>query len=186
MNELITDAGITVTPYGCTITRILTLDEWKQAMGDVRQIKHAYHAVLSDLTAYGRDSFGDETVADALEQLEFEWAVATKAAAIATIRSDLLQPFEEFLVIAFGGCGHELRCRVRIEWWWQALLRPFWRGLLGIEGALEALVAGHVCLNLSRGGARADGIVGVAGRLADELRPWVISSFLTRRGSAAA
>ena len=85
MNELITDAGITVTPYGCTITRILTLDEWKQAMGDVRQIKHAYHAVLSDLTAYGRDSFGDEAVADALEQLEFEWAVATKAAAIATI-----------------------------------------------------------------------------------------------------
>jgi hypothetical protein len=82
MNNLITDPGITVTPHGALVTRTLTFDEWRRAMHSTRQVKRAYHAVLADLTGYGRLHFGEKAVADAMEQLEFEMDDANKATAI--------------------------------------------------------------------------------------------------------
>ena len=85
MKGLITNQAILVTEYGAKIQRRLSIEEWTDALRDVRRIKHAYHAILSDLTSYGRKTFGDAVVAATLEQLEFEFTDANKATAIAMI-----------------------------------------------------------------------------------------------------
>lgn len=85
MNTLISDSSITVTEHGAVINRNLSLEEWQNAMKEIRRVKHAYHAVLADLTGYGTEHFGEQTVADAMEQMEFDLDDSNKAAAISNL-----------------------------------------------------------------------------------------------------
>ena len=80
--------GFTLTEHGLQITRMLTWDEWRNLLAETRRIKKTYLSVLSDITDYGRNHFGDDQVNQALEQLEFEMADATKAHVIALVGYD--------------------------------------------------------------------------------------------------
>jgi hypothetical protein len=86
--SLISTTGITLTEHGLQITRQLDWTEWRNLLAQARRIKKTYLSVLSDITDYGRKTFGDEPVNEALEQLEFEMADATKAHYIALIDHD--------------------------------------------------------------------------------------------------
>jgi len=77
--------GIHLTAHGLQITRPLDWTEWRELLSQARRIKKTYLSVLSDITDYGRRTFGDDPVNEALEQLEFEMADATKAHVIALI-----------------------------------------------------------------------------------------------------
>jgi hypothetical protein len=87
MNSLIDtgNQGLTVTEHGLQIKRQLSAEEWKDLLTQARRAKTSYLSILSDITAYGRRTFGDDFVNDALEQLEFELSDATKAEAIALV-----------------------------------------------------------------------------------------------------
>jgi hypothetical protein len=78
-------SGYTLTEHGLHITRTLAWDEWRELLSQARRIKKTYLSVLSDITDYGRRTFGDEPVNEALEQLEFEMSDATKAHVIALV-----------------------------------------------------------------------------------------------------
>lgn len=80
--------GITLTEHGLKIKRLLSKEEWQAMMVDTRRVKSAYLSVLADLTAYGRKTFGDDVVNEALEQMEFEMGDAVKAETIALLTHD--------------------------------------------------------------------------------------------------
>ena len=77
--------GINITAHGIQINRMLNLDEWRELLGQTRRVKTGYLSILADITDYGRSHFGDDTVNEALEQLEFEMSDATKSDVIAMI-----------------------------------------------------------------------------------------------------
>lgn len=79
---------ITVTEYGLQIHRPLTQEEWQRHMRGLRTIKSAYASALADLTAHGRQQFGDHYVTEAMEQMEFDLHDATRALAIGQIPLD--------------------------------------------------------------------------------------------------
>jgi hypothetical protein len=83
--SIVSNGYLTVTEFGLKIHRPLTWDEWGATMKGLRTIKLAYGSALADLTAHGREQFGDERVAGAIEQLEFDLTDASKALAIAEI-----------------------------------------------------------------------------------------------------
>lgn len=83
--SIISNGYLTVTEFGLQIHRPLTWAEWQHMMKSLRTIKLAYGSALADLTAHGRQQFGDERVAGAMEQLEFDLSDANKAFAIAEI-----------------------------------------------------------------------------------------------------
>ena len=78
-------SGFNLTEHGLKITRLLSWDEWRELLSQARRIKKTYFSVLSDITDYGRRTFGDDPVNKALEQLEFEMTDATKAHVIALV-----------------------------------------------------------------------------------------------------
>jgi hypothetical protein len=86
--------GFTLTEHGLRITRQLDWDEWRGLLSQARCIKKTYLSVLSDITDYGRRTFGDPPVNEALEQLEFEMSDATKAHVIAMIGYDRRVKFD--------------------------------------------------------------------------------------------
>lgn len=77
--------GIELTEHGLRIRRLLSVDEWREMLKSTRRVHSIYHSVLSDLTHYGRQKFGDAIVNDTLEQLEFDLADALKAETIALV-----------------------------------------------------------------------------------------------------
>ncbi len=90
MNPLIatSDNGLVLTEHGLHIKRQLNFEEWRGILQQARIAKQSYLCVLADLTSYGRRTFGDDSVNEALEQLEFEMSDATKAETISLVPMD--------------------------------------------------------------------------------------------------
>lgn len=86
--------GLELTEHGLLIKRLLSLEEWKELMGQVGRVKKLYHCVLSDVTAYGRRNFGDDVVNETLEQLEFDLSDALRAETIALVNHDLRTKYD--------------------------------------------------------------------------------------------
>lgn len=83
-----------LTPYGLEIRRPLTWEEWSDTMEQLRTVKRAYIGALGDLTRHGLEQFGEERVSAAMEQMEFEWADASKASLVAQIGTDIRNRYE--------------------------------------------------------------------------------------------
>jgi len=84
-------AAVTVTSHGIRIDGTITLEEWKQLLGSLQSIRNAYHCALADTITYGQKHFGNETVSETIQQMEFDMADATKAIAIGTLTYDFRQ-----------------------------------------------------------------------------------------------
>lgn len=81
--HLLFDAQI--TRYGLTITRDLTLDQWRTLITNLRRVKECYHAALADSITYGRTKFGREIADQHIEQLEFPFEDVKHAESIAHV-----------------------------------------------------------------------------------------------------
>ena len=94
----------TLTRSGLKITGEITQEEWKDILTSLQAVKHSYHCCLGDVINYGRVHFGDNAVAAALEQLEFEIADITKADAIGQLtlefREDNTLSSEHYFVLS--------------------------------------------------------------------------------------
>lgn len=119
MNSLILDPkkhGIQLTEHGLKIRRLLSLDEWKDAVASTRRVKSAYLSVLADLTAYGRKTFGDDVVNSELEQMEFEMGDVLKAETISLISHDARTKHSLTSEQAYAISKHCLNEASRLEW----------------------------------------------------------------------
>jgi hypothetical protein len=98
------DGAFHISEFGLEINRKLTREEWREAVGTLQTVKHAYVSALADLTRHGREHFGDEFVAETFEQLQFDLADVTKADAVShiplLIRSEFFLTSEHAYVLA--------------------------------------------------------------------------------------
>lgn len=93
MSLITTSDALTLTEHGIRIHRPLTWEEWREVMSSLRTVKKTYISALADLTRHGREQFGDDQVAKALEQMEFEWSDASKAGTVSNLPLDLRSEF---------------------------------------------------------------------------------------------
>ena len=63
----------------------MTLEQWQQLLALFRRIRNQFHFALADMIAYGRENFGEQQVAETLEQLEFDIQDTLRGAAISTL-----------------------------------------------------------------------------------------------------
>lgn len=76
---------ITLTSKGVVFPDDCPEDVWREALALLKSVRDGYHMALADTIAYGRDRFGDEKVAEVMEQLEFSQADFNMAANISRI-----------------------------------------------------------------------------------------------------
>ena len=91
--SLTTGQTINFTPQGIDIAGDMTLPQWTQFLNTLHSVKGAYHCALADTINYGREKFGDASVALALEQAEFEEADVVKAGNIGQLSLTFRQTF---------------------------------------------------------------------------------------------
>lgn len=75
-------------PAGLEITEPLSHAEWIRHLRTFREFKKLYVLGLADLVRYGRNTFGDNAVAVALAELEFEIEDTQQALAIGQLTLD--------------------------------------------------------------------------------------------------
>jgi hypothetical protein len=85
--------NIKFTPQGITITGDMTLPQWTEFLHAIRSVNSAYHCALADAINYGREHFGDDAVAVAVEQVEFDLADVAKASNIGTLPLSFRQKY---------------------------------------------------------------------------------------------
>jgi len=91
MNDAtITIAGgiVRMTATGLEFAEGITVNQWRECVAALRQIKHSYVGALSDAISYGRRSFGDDVVSQEIKQLEFEAEDLQRAVAIGQLTLD--------------------------------------------------------------------------------------------------
>jgi hypothetical protein len=86
--EIITPTSpdsLRLTQHGLHITAPLSYEDWLQLLASARRAKDCYLSILSDITAHGRQQFGDDAVNAALEQMQFDLGESVKAEFIALV-----------------------------------------------------------------------------------------------------
>lgn len=82
-----TTGSIQITQDGAKLPPNLSYEEWFEQVRAMRQVKHLYHAALSDLVKYGRAHFGNDSVDNALTQLHFDLSDVYRANALLALDS---------------------------------------------------------------------------------------------------
>ncbi len=93
MSELIQpDPGaITITKKGLEFQREITKEQWVDALAFFKGVHETYHLAVADLIRHGQEQFGEEAVAEALEQLEFPQIDFKRSLAISRVPIGLRQ-----------------------------------------------------------------------------------------------
>jgi hypothetical protein len=77
--------GTEITRHGLSITRDLTIEQWRSMLERLRLVKECYHTALSDAIRYGRTRFGRDAADQAIEQLQFPFADINHAESIGEV-----------------------------------------------------------------------------------------------------
>jgi hypothetical protein len=108
--------GVALTTHGLKIQRLLSWEEWRELLSQTRRVKTTYLSILADITEYGRRNFGDDSVNQALEQLEFEMVDATKSDTIALVGYDRREKYGLTSEHAYV-LGHQLEAEEEWDKW---------------------------------------------------------------------
>jgi len=77
--------GVTITKDGIVFAPGLPESTWRETLSMLKAVHDGYHAALADTISYGRSNYGEETVAEAMTQLEFPQADFNRACDVAKV-----------------------------------------------------------------------------------------------------
>ncbi|MDR0532519.1 MAG: hypothetical protein LBH01_01035 [Verrucomicrobiales bacterium] len=81
-----------ITDRGIVFNGKMSLDQWRDLLASLQQVKNRFHVYLADAIVYGREHFGERKVGEILDQMQFDYADCSRAMHIGQIELDLRLP----------------------------------------------------------------------------------------------